>query len=327
MIEIDDAEELEFESEVLQSCSNDASGSIILSDFNYSVDLSWSNGSADSILSNLEAGENLEVSIAYGACIEVESFEIPAYPMTEFQVSSQHPLCFGSTDGSIAINETSDNQIISISWNNGEYSGAELNDLPGGIYSAELIDEYGCSYNESIELISPPELIVSTAIAPDENEGSSCPNTWLGTAFAQGGVSPYNYEWTIQTPGEPDLVIESTDFDCFNEGLISILVTDANGCTYSEVFELELLVSVNDIKNEGLIIYPNPSSDYLNFSSPVNPDWSYSIYNSLGQQIQSGTNLNNKPISISTLPEANYYLILFDESLNIVKRLSFIKVQ
>lgn len=328
MIQIEDADELEFDSEILSSCANEASGGIVLSEFNYEVDLSWSTGSTDSILNNLAAGEIIEGSIAYGACIQELNFEIPSYPSTEFELEYQSPLCFESEDGFIAIHENSSDQIVSILWNDGEYAGAELNGLPAGNYTSQIIDEFGCHYNASIDLSSPAEIVITTIIAPDENSGISCPDTWFGTAFAQGGQAPYSYEWTIEESGEPVVTIHGTDFDCFHEGLIELLVTDANGCTSNEIFELELLVNMDELESvREIMLYPNPSSQHLNISGTLSPQWSYAIFNSLGQQLKSGIQLNMEPIDISNLPEANYYLIVFDESMNVLERFPFIKIQ
>ena len=109
-------------------------------------------------------------------------------------------------------------------------------------------------------------------------------------------------------------------------GLYQVYIEDVYGCSdYSdEVFLPE--VGLNEFDEHDFKIYPNPSnsSNYLNISQ-INSIGSIIITNILGQEynrssIDSQSSNIDYSINISEWPNGLYFIILENNSYNIVKR-------
>ena len=76
---------------------------------------------------------------------------------------------------------------------------------------------------------------------------------------------------------------------------------------------------INDLElnNSKIQIYPNPTSDFLNFESELNQEFQVNIFNSQGQRVFVMNARNNKAINISKLSKGIYFVKLTDENGNI----------
>jgi len=139
--------------------------------------------------------------------------------------------CFGVDDGSISISASGGVYPYTYAWNdNVMITDSTRTDLIAINYSITITDANGCSQVVTATIDSPEAI----AITFDQNN-VSCNGGNTGSATAQplGGTAPYQYQWdaaagnqTIQTA--IDLSI----------GFYTVVVTDANGCTNSEVVEI-----------------------------------------------------------------------------------------
>jgi hypothetical protein len=67
------------------------------------------------------------------------------------------PHCNNGCDGDIIITPNGGNGVTTISWN-GLGNNFNLTNLCSGIYTYNLIDAAGCTYNSSVTLNNPPPL-------------------------------------------------------------------------------------------------------------------------------------------------------------------------
>ncbi len=134
--------------------------------------------------------------------------------------------CNNADDGSIVINASGGTGALSYSINGGTTSqaGNTFLNLPPGIYNIVVTDVNGCEATSQQNLIEPLALtatsIVTTATCGNNN-GSILINAVGGTGNLQysnnGGTSFQN----------------NSLFNSLGQGLYSIIVTDANGCSFS----------------------------------------------------------------------------------------------
>lgn len=170
-------------------------------------------------------------------------------------------LCHGDVNGSISL-FASPVSANSYQWENGSDS-SEISGLGVGIYSvtiasstaclAPLIAEFtvnGPSAPLSVEGLSPVNI--------SENPGGSSGYT------VNGGTAPYSFVWT----DNQDLVVSTSQFlSGLNEpemaGTYNLLITDANGCQFSETI---LITGVQEFAGSNtLSVFPNPSPGLFNF--------------------------------------------------------------
>ena len=117
-----------------------------------------------------------------------------------------------------------------------------------GIYPVVVTDANGCLASDSVTVTEPTALQSSINITSNMNM----------SADVTGGTYPYTYTWYFNMSlfGNDSICVPS-----FN-GIYTLLVTDANGCTSTDTYNYTL-ISLNDLSNEFVSIYPNPFSDKL----------------------------------------------------------------
>lgn len=113
-------------------------------------------------------------------------------------------------------------QVPSSVWSNGATS-ATISNLSAGTYTCSVTDGSGCTAVKSVTITSPTQ-IDAFATTENSNCGMSDGSAYL---VINGGVTPYSILWsngatTANTSG-------------LAPGNYSVLITDANGCTFSTV--------------------------------------------------------------------------------------------
>ncbi|MCB0596758.1 MAG: SprB repeat-containing protein, partial [Phaeodactylibacter sp.] len=140
------------------------------------------------------------------------------------------PTCFGAADGeAIAIVEGGAGGYT-YQWSNGATTSANIN-LPDGEYFVTVTDIFGCQATGGATIAEPPLLTLDLQATP-----VSCPGAndgWI-ELFITGGTQPYTYFWTGPNG------FFSTELSVINipEGLYTVTVTDANGCSITETIEV-----------------------------------------------------------------------------------------
>ena len=140
------------------------------------------------------------------------------------------PTCFGAADGeAIAIVEGGADGYT-YQWSNGVTTAANTN-LPGGAYNLTVTDVLGCQAIGGATIAEPPLLALDLQVTPVSCWGGSDGAIIL---FITGGTQPYTYFWTGPNG------FFSTEFSLTNipEGLYTVTVTDANGCSITETIEV-----------------------------------------------------------------------------------------
>lgn len=158
--------------------------------------------------------------------------------------------CFGAEDGSITLDVQggTGDYLFAITPNLDQF-GPENNfeDLGEGSYQLIVQDENGCF--ELIEFeIEEPEALNAVLTVTDEVCFDSSDGTL--TIAITGGTMPY--ATALNSNLDTDFTQDQTFYEDLPSGTHVVFVRDANGCEYSEVFEVENGV---DLEGEVAVIY------------------------------------------------------------------------
>ena len=253
------------------TCHGYNNGSIAVTVSEGEYNYLWSNESTEQSINNLAPGVyTLQLSSA--ECFAFYEFEITQpNPLAINVVEIIQPYCHNSTDGSIHIQAVGGTAPYQYLWND-QRVGNTINDLPAGIYSVEVIDFNNCETDASYTLNNPAEIIIIAQVVnpePGQNNGS----IQVSVINAVGAVT---YEWDS---GHSGSYIEG-----LAPGLYTVTVTDENGCTAQETFEL-FVTNINQPEfSEVISVYPNPAKDFvmIDFGFLYKQNWDIMIYDLKG---------------------------------------------
>ena len=101
---------------------------------------------------------------------------------------------------------------------------------------------------------------------------------------------------------------------------------DVGGCLTRVFYDLSFGVDGVDAMDEGLVIYPNPSSSKvkLSFPSEISSQGQLQIFDQLGKQIESLNLQNNEEIDVEFLESGIYLFRLRLQGRSVTAR--FIKI-
>ena len=298
-------------------CKNGANGTISLTvtggvnPYSYS----WNNGSTNSMLFNLLAG-NYTVTVTDATNCTTESTVNLNDPLNgiNYTFTKQDVDCYGNATGYIILTAMGGNAPYSYKWNNSKTSSGIAN-LKSGTYNFTITDAMNCPVNDSIEISQPDEIIVDFAASDSE---IIIQDSILFSNFSTGGTI---YQWYF---GDGDGSTVFSPEKTYNVvGLYSVTLTVMNntGCSNSLVKKDYIKVQpliITSIDNNNIIeskIYPNPSNDFIFIDLPesFSNNIEFTILDKLGRTnafkpTLTGINGKHLKINISDLSSGDYIL-------------------
>lgn len=159
--------------------------------------------------------------------------------------------CYGDETGTILVNVAGGLAPYTYDIGDGPMPTGLFTGLTAGDYTVVVTDNSGCVADIDITLNGPSALAISyTATYEILGSDGSIDLT------VSGGTPGYNYAWS--GPGGFTSTVQ--DPDGLVSGLYNVIVTDANGCTISEM-DIEVPSALSIPENvQGISIYPNPST-------------------------------------------------------------------
>ncbi len=288
------------------TCADGSDGMIEL--FNVSgivVDsVDWNNGSySGEAIFGLEAGEYTFVMTDINGCSSADTVFITEPSPVSANLSFESPSCFGQF-GSAEVNPIGGTGNFTTLW-----SVEDPMNLPDGDYEVEVIDDSGCSMTETFSITVPTQL-TATLTVENANDG----NNGLANVDIQGGTLPYNVQWSNADVG--------AQTDQLGQGSYVVIVTDANGCTWSQSFNI-IDTSIGELNKEVVLASFGNGQFELTLSSPAVAMF---LIDATGKTVQSTIATQQKYIfNLSSAPKCLYLSILhFDDlSEKRVKLLNF----
>ena len=209
--------------------------------------------------------------------------------------------CFGATDGSIDMTVIGGTEPYNIVWDDG-FITEDVDNLGVGTYAVEVIDSNGCSVNTTFIITEPPNSLSISELHSDYGGfGVSCSGGTDGfiDITVNGGVSPYQYEWSNGSNDEDLLNISAGDF--------SVQVFDQNGCS------IDLTVNITEpdaveIFNQNIETVARPGGNDGSINIDLNGGFPPYIYN---WSSLNGFTSNNE--DIDNLVSGDYSLEIIDD--------------
>ena len=212
---------------------------------------SWSNASNSEDIELLVAGTyQVTVQDALG-CIDIDNIIItePSAPLSSSKFIT-NVLCNGESNGEIDYTVSGGTIPYTYSWVNSSFSLSDLNEdligYPADTFVVTVMDGNGCSLIDT-SVIEEPELLEGSFTMTDV----LCFGDSTGEIDLEvtGGTIPYGYDWSNNA------VVQ--DINQLTAGIYSVIVTDANGCVYT---------------NNGTLVEPiTPLSGYYFMTEPKCP--------------------------------------------------------
>jgi len=207
---------------------------------------SWSNGSNDSVVNGLSAG-NYNLTITdYNGCDASEIVTISEPSQFNIQTNVlENSYCSGSqtlASGEVEVLVSGATPGYSYNWSTGETTQS-INLLLPGLYSVTVTDANGCvSSGDTAEILAGENPQLSTIV-----DGITCFgfNNGVITPSAIGGIAPYQFT----NDGGLNYISSSSSFNGLSGGFYFVTVIDAQGCidTDSVFVEDPTLLEISNI--------------------------------------------------------------------------------
>lgn len=142
--------------------------------------------------------------------------------------------CPGATNGSIDATVTGGTTPYTYTWTDDfghTWHVQDLTALAAGHYHLVVLDAHGCSATKDVTLTAPTAIQTSTATVPAICHGD---NTGSVDLTATGGAPSYSYAWS----GPGGYTASTADINHLFAGVYTVVVTDANGCTATNLFDV-----------------------------------------------------------------------------------------
>jgi len=246
--------------------NNDANTSITTNDTNFTY-------------VNLPAGVHvISVFDAYG-CENIQNFILEEEDEFTADVAFTNPSCNGDNNGNIIINATGGTGVYNyvLEDSTGTIGAPQDSNVFTGLASGDYIvgvNSGNCSYSITVTLEEPESIAFTTTILPSGNEPSGSI-----ILLALGGTLPYEYS----IDGS---FMDSNQFLNLASGPYSVIIRDANGCTYTDTVIIDQVNVDNSVSvdsTEGLVATYKDAIEY---------QW---INANTGEEILDATEVNYIP--------------------------------
>lgn len=274
---------------------NDGSAEVTL-DAGYTI--TWEDNTTNPIHTSLGAGFHT-FTMENEYCTMVDSVEItnPNAP-TATATNIENADCFGD-EGSADLDIQNGTAPYTVTWSNGD-SGIQITDV-AGTYSAVIVDDNNCSVTVTgVTITEPTEL---TAASSGTDETCDACDDGTATITPTGGTAPYAYVWS--NGGNTSTITGLAP------GTYTVTVTDANGCTTTGSVSVSEFVGLNELANDGIVVYPNPVVDFLALEAKKNNVTGAVLIDASGRMISELTQTNNTfTADMRTLAKGVYQLVI-----------------
>ena len=179
--------------------------------------------------------------------------------------------------------------------------------LIAGTYTVTITDANSTIATQSV-VISEPSALNLTNISSVDATCIGCADG-TATVTVSGGVAPYTYLWDDINAQTSSIATGLT------AGNYTMSVTDANGCNdaVTVVVNENSATALNGLKDSELLVYPNPTSDYVIFN--IQNANSIIVKDVLGRNIIIQNVSNFSKIDVSMLKEGTYlYKVLMSNN-------------
>ena len=223
--------------------------------------------------------------------------------------------CFGDCNGSVSVTAVGDEPPFLILWDdiNGSTTNA-VDSLCFGTYTVRVIDAEGDTIFQTVDIIEPNTLTISSTTVDDIN------NTCQGqaTATPSGGSGTYTYLWDAAAGSQTTATATGLCGATYN-----VTVIDSLGCSTTETVTVLNSLDINE-NQFAAFVTPNPFTD--NFTLKLNGEFEkISVINILGEVVRT-VQTNEKEILMDLSNQnSGIYFIQIQNKSEVLKTLKVVK--
>jgi gliding motility-associated-like protein len=199
----------------------------------------WSNFSVSEDLANVAAGTYVVVITDANGCTSVDTAVVGQNPQLAISGTESNVTCFGANDGSVQVVVSGGVGPYTYAWSSGGTADLEQGLAPS-IYTVTATDNVGCTIVGTYTITGPAEILGSGIVTNVTCNGSD--NGAINVTVA-GGTAPYTFLWSNNATTEDVTGLAAATY--------SYTLTDANGCQFSDTFDVtqpdSLLTSITNI--------------------------------------------------------------------------------
>ena len=194
---------------------------------------SWSNNNVTDSIFNLSAGLYTVTVTDNNGCSNTANIGLPNFNDLTISTVVTDVACFNESTGTISATVSGNTGSTTNTWfdesGNNLSSGASISNLGAGNYTLQVIDDVsGCYQFEYVSIEQNMPIQASLGNINNASCDVSCDGEASLVVF--GGSQPYNYLW--------DNGASTSSVNNLCEGLNNVLITDAQGCNFSQAFTI-----------------------------------------------------------------------------------------
>ncbi|MBV7267984.1 Ig-like domain-containing protein, partial [Winogradskyella luteola] len=264
-------------------------------------------------VSNLPAGSyTVTVTDQTTLCTQSTTITVNEPNALSTGIAVTNILCRGDSTGSVDLTVNGGTSPYTYLWNTGDTT-EDLIDVVAGTYSVTITDANGCTATNQSTVQEPAEVVAGSMIRIVNVEclGES---TGSLTAEGSGGIPPYTYSIDNGATSQASGLFEN-----LAAGNYTILITDANGCTFGvdgtidtddtespeisvpSTITIEGCSVLDIITSNAVFAYSNTQSDDVKTVFDLNPDYNATDDFNIESitYVDVITSVNDCPITVS----------------------------
>jgi hypothetical protein len=210
----------------------------------------WSTGDIAGTITGLASGPYfLTVTDALG-CSYIDTFTVVNPAQVAGNGVIQPLSCNGDQTGAVNLTPSNGTPVYSFTWSTSSIQ-EDLVNVSAGSYTVTIVDANGCTTTETYVVTEPAAVSGSAVIT----NATTQPAPGAIDLTPAGGTPPYSYQWSNAATTQ--------DLSNLPAGTYSVTITDANGCTTSQSFFVDLVLSNAHAIAAQVRAWPNPFSSAL----------------------------------------------------------------
>jgi gliding motility-associated-like protein len=202
------------------------------------------NGHTGQTINNLSSGP-ISVTVTDSLnCTASSTFQIGEPSPLTVSITTNDNICFDGTSGSANTQITNSFPPFTFTWSNLDTT-PNITNLIAGTYGLIVTNANGCMQDNfylnsdpntstSFDILEPTEITVTSNVTDITAYGADDGIINVAPSGGTPSSSGYQYAWT----GPLNYTSNNGSINNLTNGLYNLVVTDANGCTYNETFNI-----------------------------------------------------------------------------------------